>query len=749
MRKFLYSFVCVLCAVLMLMPVIGSAEGATYTIHYDGNGATSGNDYDQAGVPVDTATRLYVHDFSKKGNRFTGWNTMADGSGAEYAEQAEVTGLAAAGETITLYAQWTTEGVYQAESLGNGKYRIPVKMGETIVIPDLPAGVHYEVREVSMPSGWSFEKAMNGEDDSDQNYSYGVIEANGVSSAAMVNRYSAEGSLNIAIFKELIDDMTGAQMDPSEGQFTFELYKVDNSEEQKIGSASNDAANDNHLAQVRFDALTFTEADIGKTYTYKVREVNVPEGIEADTDIQADVTVNDNGDGTLSFTVVMNHMRQDPSDPDNLEAKISVFTNTDKRHGKLKIVKSVAGSYEEGAAFDFHLTLTEDGESYEKSISGSVYDAEQDTTTTQTWTATNGEYVIHIGANGYATIDLPSGLQYAVTEEEKPGWSQLGAIGTEGTVEIGVEKEAEFSNSFNTEGLLVLEGTKIMTGRALEKEEFMFQVLDADGNSVSTGTNVAAEYDETANKATGEIKFTAIPYTFEDVGKTFVYTVREYKPEVTDASLVYDETSVYTVTVVVGVDNGEMTFDVEISDETNTVLGANEKMTFENEFYDTVEITINGVKQLQGRDFIESDAWTFTIAATDGGPLPDETSVVVHPYEDNSFQFTMQFSADDLVDGNGNRVSTKDFHYTITESGDVDEIRNDAAPKNVTIRVTSLGGGMSVQTVGDETDELVWRNVLGVRLPGTGSLEALWFLLAGLAVIVVGLMIHRKLAWQE
>ena len=749
MRKLLYSFVCVLCAILMLVPVFGSAESTTYTIHYDGNGATSGNDYDQLNVPVDTATRLYVHDFSKKGNRFTGWNTEADGSGTGYEEQAEVTGLAEAGGTVILYAQWTTEGVYQAESLGNGKYRIPVKMGETIVIPDLPAGVHYEVREVSMPAGWSFEKAMNGEDDSDENYSYGIIEANGVASATMVNRYSAQGSLNIAIYKELLDGMTEEQVDPAVGQFEFELYKIVGDEEQKVGSSSNDAANDYHLAQVRFDALTFTEADIGNTYTYVIREVNVPEGFEADSDVQVEVTVNDEGDGTLSFTLVMNHMRQDPANPDDLEAKISVFTNKDQRHGKLKIIKNVVGNYEAGETFEFHLTLTDNGDLYEQPVSGSIYDGEQDTTTAQTWTADNGEYLINIGANGYVELDLPSGLNYSVTEAEKPGWSQLGAIGTEDTIEIGVEKEATFSNSFNPDGILILDGTKILTGRALEKEEFMFIISDENGNSVSTGTNAAAEYDEDANTSTGEIKFTAIPYTAEDIGQTFVYTVKEYKPATADSSLVYDETSVYTLSVTVGIENGEMTFDVEIVDEMHNVLTDGEKMTFENEFYDVTEITIDGVKQLQGRDFIESDEWVFTLNAVDGGPMPTEPEVVLHPFEDAEFQFTIQFSGADLVDNDGNRVTTKDFHYTITETGDVAEIKNDAEPKNVTIRVTSLSGALSATIVEEDTDELVWRNVLGVRLPGTGSLEALWFALAGLAIIAIGLVIRRKLLRQE
>ena len=77
------------------------------------------------------------------------------------------------------------------------------------------------------------------------------------------------------------------------------------------------------------------------------------------------------------------------------------------------------------------------------------------------------------------------------------------------------------------------------------------------------------------------------------------------------------------------------------------------------------------------------------------------------------------------------------------------DIKNDSEPKNVTIRLTSLSGNVSARVVEDETDELTWRNVLGIRLPGTGSLEALWFVLAGLAIIAIGLVIRRKLLRQE
>ncbi|MDR3160731.1 MAG: InlB B-repeat-containing protein, partial [Spirochaetaceae bacterium] len=44
--------------------------------------------------------------FTQTGYTFAGWNTAANGSGTSYAAGASVTNLAAAGTTVTLYAQW-------------------------------------------------------------------------------------------------------------------------------------------------------------------------------------------------------------------------------------------------------------------------------------------------------------------------------------------------------------------------------------------------------------------------------------------------------------------------------------------------------------------------------------------------------------------------------------------------------------------------------------------------------------------
>jgi pilin isopeptide linkage protein/uncharacterized repeat protein (TIGR02543 family) len=76
----------------------------TYTVHFEPNGG-SGDMSDQK-ITVGESTALTANAFTRSGYTFTGWNTAADGSGTSYTDGAEVTDLAQADGSVTLYAQW-------------------------------------------------------------------------------------------------------------------------------------------------------------------------------------------------------------------------------------------------------------------------------------------------------------------------------------------------------------------------------------------------------------------------------------------------------------------------------------------------------------------------------------------------------------------------------------------------------------------------------------------------------------------
>lgn len=78
----------------------------TYTVHFDGNGATSGSTDDVTGGDT---VQLPLDGFTRDGYQFASWNSQPDGTGTSYEPVATVGRLADAGETVTLYAIWKSD----------------------------------------------------------------------------------------------------------------------------------------------------------------------------------------------------------------------------------------------------------------------------------------------------------------------------------------------------------------------------------------------------------------------------------------------------------------------------------------------------------------------------------------------------------------------------------------------------------------------------------------------------------------
>ncbi|WP_146200429.1 InlB B-repeat-containing protein, partial [Paenibacillus agaridevorans] len=91
----------------------------TYSVTYNPNGSTGGS------VPVDseayeageTVNVLDKGTLVKVGHTFAGWNTLANGTGTNYAAGATLTMGAA---NVTLYAKWTPNSTYTVTYNGNG-----------------------------------------------------------------------------------------------------------------------------------------------------------------------------------------------------------------------------------------------------------------------------------------------------------------------------------------------------------------------------------------------------------------------------------------------------------------------------------------------------------------------------------------------------------------------------------------------------------------------------------------------------
>ncbi|MBR2165268.1 MAG: InlB B-repeat-containing protein [Paludibacteraceae bacterium] len=79
----------------------------TYSIHFNGNGNTSGSMSNQTGITYDSETTLTANAFVKIGYNFAGWATTADGPVVRVDGAAHGNLSSTQGATVQLYAKWT------------------------------------------------------------------------------------------------------------------------------------------------------------------------------------------------------------------------------------------------------------------------------------------------------------------------------------------------------------------------------------------------------------------------------------------------------------------------------------------------------------------------------------------------------------------------------------------------------------------------------------------------------------------
>ncbi len=105
--KKLSKILSVLLAVLMtfsMFSIVGAAAGDTYTVAYKSNGGSG--TMSNTTFTVDEAKTLRANSFTKRGHTFLGWSEDKTATTPTYWDGQSVTNLAAAGETVTLYAIW-------------------------------------------------------------------------------------------------------------------------------------------------------------------------------------------------------------------------------------------------------------------------------------------------------------------------------------------------------------------------------------------------------------------------------------------------------------------------------------------------------------------------------------------------------------------------------------------------------------------------------------------------------------------
>lgn len=439
----------------------------------------------------------------------------------------------------------------------------------------------------------------------------------------LVAKHYFEDAVDDAVFKNtytvkptevVIDGLKSIQVNSGlkeliAGEFAFGLYEND----VKIAETTN-LAN----GTFKFDAIAYNGDDIGKTYTYVVKEI-APDGTTdgsysangmqwSGKSFAVTVKITDNGDGTISAEAAGNgantikFVNEYTSKPvsvslpgkKNLEGRgltegeflFELYT-ADANFENRTLVK---GDITHGADGNFNISLGTLGMGYhyfvvkevipDNRAAGIGYDASEYHITVQ------------VTDNGTGKMDKV----VAVHHTGDPN---------------AVNPDIVFNNLYRPEdGELSLGGSKTYNGgKALTDDVFYVGLYE--------GTT---ELQRVPVKADGSFTFAALEYTADHIG-TYTYTVKEILPQgaidngdgtFTSGSDIYDGT-VYTVVVTVADENKDGTLEI-----TKTVNGiADGAISFTNTFVPTpiqhqlvAEKTYE--KGLKGGDF------EFTLVSTDG-----------------------------------------------------------------------------------------------------------------------------------
>ena len=242
---------------------------------------------------------------------------------------------------------------------------------------------------------------------------------------------------------------------------------------------------------------------------------------------------------------------------------------------------------------------------------------------------------------------------------------------------------------------------KSLTGRDLTEGEFSFELREVKGED--------SELIETvANAADGKVTFSTIKYT--EIGQ-HTYMLREVKGDA--GGITYDDT-IHTVVTTIA-DNGKGRLAA-----THELKGAKDvkSIEFKNAYTtNAAEASLTGIKNLQVPDGLTpadiAGKFTFTVTGEEGTPMPANASVTNDAKGKVDFG-KITFTLDDLNKALGEKPEKREhtFTYTVTESGEVAGVTNDAKPsREVSFTVTDDGkGNLSVSRKPDGNAAFTFTN---------------------------------------
>lgn len=359
-----------------------------------------------------------------------------------------------------------------------------------------------------------------------------------------------------------------------------------------------------------------------------------------------------------------------------------------------------------------------------------------------------GEYTFNVNETTWNGKAVPTtdekGMQFdrsTKTVKVKVTDDHSGALKAE---VVYPQDEVAFTNKYATSSTYNgIQVEKTLTGRDMKAGEFRFVIecKDKDDDAskeLLADTDSDEEFTNPNNRAEGiadvMTKIAGHTFTQADRGKHFEFTVKEVIPngEVQDqAKGLYYDGATHDVTIDVADDgNGQLTTTTKVDgQETNVVSFAN-KYRAQNVSFNTANAQLN--KILQGRDWLDSDSFDFTITALDGAPMPKRdgsevsSATVKSPNSKDgdsvSFDFgQIEFTSDMVKDAPGHK---RTFTYEVTENaGNLPGIQYSDNKAVVEVTVSDNGQGKLVASATTQNGTFVNRYSSELNYTAAGGLN--------------------------
>lgn len=487
-----------------------------------------------------------------------------------------------------------------------------------------------------------------------------IFNGEGISqdSITFLNAYEVTGDATVTLSGE--KHLEGRDFLPSDN-FTFRLY-----------DAAGDyisAAMDAKTHRYQF-TLNYTPADVGRIFHYTLKETYAGETINgitySDVAYQIKVVVEDDTKGGIRTTVTV----------DNATTSNMDFTNRYHADATSIIIsgnKELTGMNLTDGAFTFLMYETDETFAVTKGVAPMVAQNGADGKFSfgkLDFTTDKDRYFIVVEQDGGQTID---GITYDNTlyrvwiEATDDLKGQLHATAHISNGQGSAQNGIVFLNAYNITGeaTVTLSGEKHLEGRDfLDDDSFIFHLYSEDGSYITA----AMDPD------THRYQFT-LNYSAADVGKTFLYTLKEANAGQTINGVTYSDTA-YQIQVVVEDDTkGGIRTIVTVDNGTTSTLD------FTNRYSPaTGYLTISGNKVLSGRDLLDGE-FIFLMAQADETFTVAEGTIPVSALNSSDGSFT--FDALSF-----NEVGT--YYFVITEDNTVDaeRVTFDDAVYHVTVTVT-------------------------------------------------------------